>query len=113
MTEITGGLIRMNAHMIVREDARAMITFGIIFAVVCTFFAIATGVSRTQRHKRRYVAIFTAFVVVGVVITIIGANQPREKIIMACADGPVSLEQVATLYDIKDVDGKMLTLVER
>jgi len=111
--ELTGGLIRMNAHMVVRGDAKAMIIFGIIFAAFCLVCAVATLLSKKKEHKKRYVAFFVSFALIGVIVAVIGSDQPRQKVIMACADGPISLEQVAAVYEIKGIDGKMLTLVER
>ena len=39
-----------------------------------------------------------------------GTRLPRQKVIHACVDGPVSLELIASRYDILKVDGKELTL---
>ena len=47
---------------------------------------------------------------VGIVIMIVGFSRPKEQIVHACANGPVSLEQIAVKYDIISVDGKELKL---
>ena len=112
-TEITGGLIRMTAHMEVTAGAHALIVAGAIVAGLFGFLAICAAASRRTEHRRRYVLAFAVFALLGAALMIGGARQPREKILMCCADGPISLEQVATRYDIRQVDGKLLVLVER
>ena len=105
-----GELIQMNAHMERSADARGLMAGGLIIAVLFIILAVCAAMSRREDHKVRYVLAFLGMAVVGTVMLIAGANQPREKIVRACANGPVSLEQVAAVYDIVDVDGKMLTL---
>ena len=106
------GLIQMTAHMIRRPEACRLIVAGISIAALSLFLMLCAMIS-SQEHKRRYVAVFLVAAVIGVTIALIGANQPRVKELMCCASGPVSLEEVATRYDIKDIDGKLLTLWER
>lgn len=105
------GLIQMNTHMVVTSGARVLIVAGIIVAALFIFLAVLSGTS--ERRSWRYVAAFMLIAVLGAGMAIVGANQPRQKVIMACASGPVSLDQVAAIYDIKEVDGKMLKLIER
>ena len=113
MTELTGGLIQMTAHMEVTAGAREMMTAGAAVAVLFALLTLGAAASQKQEHKRRYVLIFATFMLLGFAIIIMGGNAPREKIIQCCASGPVSLEQVAVRYDIRKIDGKLLVLAER
>lgn len=112
-TEITGGLIQMTAHMVVTDGARGWMIAGAIVAALFGFLALCAAVSRRTEHKRRYVLIFLAFALAGAAMLTVGAKQPRRKVLYCCADGPVDLQMVAARYDIVDVDGKLLTLMER
>lgn len=111
--ELTGGLIQMTAHMEVTAGARAMMAAGAVLAVLFALLTLAAAASREKEHKWRYVLIFAAFMAMGFGLIIAGGNAPREKIIQCCASGPVSLEQVAVRYDIREIDGKLLVLAER
>ncbi len=111
--EITGGLIQMTAHMVRTGAALALIRAGVAVAALFGFLAVCAAASRRTEHKRRYVLIFLAFAMAGAVMAAGGAKQPMRKVLYCCADGPVDLQMVATRYDIVDVDGKMLTLMER
>lgn len=113
MTELSGGLIQMTAHMEVTAGALRLMIAGAIVAVLFAFLAICAAMSRKKEHKRRYVLAFAAFALLGVGMVIAGANAPREKVLQCCVSGPISLESVATRYDIRKVDGKLLVLVER
>lgn len=112
-TEMSGGLIQMTAHMVRTGEARGWMIAGAIVAGLFGFLAICAAVSRKQEHKRRYVLAFLAFALLGAAMLIGGAKQPRRKLIYCCASGPVDLQMVATRYDLLDVDGKLLTLLER
>lgn len=113
MTEAMSGLIQMTAHMIVRPEAQTRIIVGLILAALCALLALCAALSKKQSHKLRYVAIFVAIALLGVVVAVSGARQPRRKVLYCCASGPVSLEAVSAMYDIVGVDGKLLTLAER
>ncbi len=111
-TEMTG-LIRMTTHDVVRGYAHALIVVGLIVAALCLLLALCAALSKEEAHKRRYVAVFVGIALAGTVMAIVGARQPRQRILYCCASGPVSLEAVATRYDIIQVDGKLLKLAER
>lgn len=113
MTELSGGLIQMTAHMEVTAGALRLMIAGGIVAVLFFVLAFCAAVSRRKDHKRRYVLAFAAFALLGVGMVIAGANAPREKVLQCCVSGPISLESVAARYDIRKVDGKLLVLVER
>lgn len=106
---MTSGLIQMNVHLEVTPEATALICVGIAAAVV----GLLLAVSMILYRDRRWAAIFGALAVAGAVMVVLGARMPRDRIISACADGPVSIEQVATVYDIIEVDGKLMRLRER
>jgi MFS family permease len=110
---IAGNLIQMNAHQEITGEARAMIIFGVVVAVFCAGCAVAALCSRKKAHRWRYVVAFAALAAIGIGVAVAGSNQPRRRVIMACANGPVSLEMVAGVYNIAEVDGKMLKLIER
>lgn len=108
MSEITGGLIQMNAHMIRLEKYEVIMAFGVVAAII--FAMLAIGMFALSK---RWAIGFAVFVLVSVAVVIIAANKPRVKEIHACADGAVSLEMIATKYEIRSVDGKELVLRER
>lgn len=103
------GLIQMTAHMVTRPEAARALTWGAVLVFTFGVAGLWLGM------KRRWGLFFAAVAVtlVGLALVIYGYNQPRVKEIKCCAWGPISLEQVAAVYDIKDVDGKLLTLWER
>ena len=113
MTEAMSGLIQMTAHTRVTARAQMMITSGCILAAVCVLLALGAALSKRQDNKPRYVALFLFFALASAAMAVSGAQLPRQKVLYCCASGPVSLEAVATVYDIVGVDGKMLTLAER
>lgn len=113
MTEQASGLIHMTAHMIRTADAQRLITAGIIIAAACAFLALCAAISKKGEHKWRYVAVFAAIALTGVIMAINGANQPRQKVIYCCAQGPVNLQTVAATYDIIEVDGAFIKIAER
>lgn len=106
MGELTGGLIQMNCHMRATGAAVGMITIG--FAVAVLF--MLCGFTSWGQGKKIGAAVLFAVALAGAAVAVAGVYMPREKIVRACACGPVSLEQVAVRYDIIEVDGKELTL---
>lgn len=113
MNATTGGLIHMTAHMIRTQDAASLITGGLIIAAVCAILALCAALSKKDAHKWRWVAVFAGIALVGAVMAVSGAKMPMRKVIYCCASGPVSLEQVATHYDIIEVDGAFLKIAEK
>ena len=107
-----GGLIQMNAHMVISSTAHILMGFGSATAIVFAFVAFCTVIA-AGKAKVRWTLFFLVLALMGAVAATVGAKMPREKIIAACADGPVSLEQVVAVYDIVEIDGKLLKLRER
>ena len=109
MGEMTGGLIQMNTHMVMTKGATTLIAIGVIMA--CFFAIIACKLWVASKIKASLV--FMGVAAIGILLIYAGTKQPRVKEIKSCVYGPVSLEQVAVVYDIVNVDGKELTLRER
>lgn len=109
MNELAGGLIQMNAHMVTKEAASAVMLIGGVVAVLCFVLAICAIV---QPNKRAAIA-FAVLALLGIGLYFGGRAVPKVKEVHACVNGPVSLEQVATVYDIVMIDGKELILRER
>ena len=107
MTE--NGLIHMTAHLVTRPEAARLMAAGVLLVVTGGLL----GLRLAFRGQWRRFFVAAAAAIAGLVMLINGANQPRAQEIIACASGPVSLEQVAAVYDVKEVDGKMITLWER
>lgn len=103
------GLIQMNVHMEATVFAQILMALGIFAAAVCGLVVICT----LMEKERRLALLFAAIGLLGVALIVVGARMPRDRIITACASGPVSIEQVAAVYDVIEVDGKMLRLRER
>lgn len=103
---VTGELIQMNSHMEFTAAASALIIIGALCAVA---FAI-TAIVAYKDCGWKFLAVMLVFVVAFAVMVVIGMNKPKEQIIHACANGPISLEQIAGRYDIISVDGKELKL---
>ena len=108
MNELQGSLIEMNAHMVRQERFDIIIAFGVVSAIV--FVMIAAFVRKES--KRAFVS-WLVLAAVGIAVAIIGSSQPLVKEIKMCANGPVSIEQISAIYDIVDIDGKMITLRDR
>ena len=105
MGELIGGLIQMNSHMELTYIAKVLIVVGTLVNVACVIAWICNG-----KRDRKFATCMIACAVIATIAVIVGRGLPREQIIRACADGQVSLEQVAGRYDILEIDGKELTL---
>ena len=105
MGTVAGGLIQMNAKMTMSDTAEAMVVMGVLFGALALIVAF---VSWFDGKKRWWAWLVAALLLAGLAYW--GNRLPREKIIHACVNGPVSLETVSAVYDILKVDGKELTL---
>ena len=108
MGEISSGLIEMNAHMVHSSAYFPMVFFG----VACGIFFLIMAIANFKEHKTAFF-VCALFACVFLAILIAAFNLPLKKEIRACANGPISLESVAAVYDIVEVDGKELVLRER
>ena len=103
---VSGELIQMNAHMIVTQDAKECMVIGLLGAVV---FIIWTIWALMGAYKK-WAIVFVVLAALEAGLFVHGVTTPRVKEIHACANGPISLEQIAGRYDIISVDGKELKL---
>ena len=106
------GLIQMTAHMLTTAEASRWIIAGALIAALGAFLALCVVTGRKE-HKVKYLIIFAAVAVAGIIMLAHGMKLPRVKELKCCASGPVSLEEIAARYDIIEVDGKLLTLREK
>lgn len=106
---MNSGLIQMTAHMVTTPEASRLMAAGVLLVVSAGLAAMRLG-NRGQ-WRRFFLALAAA--VAGLVMLLMGTNAPKAKEIKACASGPVSLEQIEAVYDVKEVDGKLITLWER
>ena len=105
MGSVVGGLIQMNAKVVMSDTAQVMLMVGAVFGALLLFVAVWWAFD----EKRRWWAwLVAALLFAGVAYW--GTRLPRQKVIHACVEGPVSLELIASRYDILQVDGKELTL---
>lgn len=109
MAELTGGLIEMNAHMVRVKAFEPMLAFGIVGTVLFVSLLVFAISEKSKAGMVGYGLLTVAFAV----MIVLALRLPMKKEIRACVSGPISLEQVAAVYDIVDVDGKELTLRER
>ncbi len=113
MTELTGTLIEMNAHMVVTADAMRATIFGVAVAVLFGVLMLVMLTDRKAANKAVRAGVCAFMMAIGIAILIAGNNIPRVKEIRACVNGPVSLERVSAVYDIVSIDGKEIVLRER
>ena len=104
MGSVVGGLIQMNAKVVMSDTAQFMVVCGAVFGALM-LLAVAWAF---DEKRRWWVWLVAALLFAGVAYW--GTRLPRQKVIHACVDGPVSLELIASRYDILKVDGKELTL---
>ena len=108
MGTVVGELIQMNAKMTMSETAQVMVVMGVLFGA---FMLIVAVVWWSDAKKRWWAWLVAAMLLAGLAYW--GNRLPREKIIHACVNGPISLERVSAVYDIVKIDGKELVLRER
>lgn len=109
MSELQGGLIQMNAHMVRVDAFDPVLAIGIVGSVL---FAILLTVAMCEKSKTGIWGCALLTIAFAVLI-VVALRLPMKKEIHACANGPVSLEQITTVYDIIEVDGKELIMRER
>lgn len=109
MGELTGSLIEMNAKMVMTGTATTMIWVGFMLAAVFLLFSLLAGANDSNWLA---LAFFCAAVIC-VIVGAAGAKMGRIKEIRYCANGPISIEQVAATYDIIKIDGKEIVVRER
>ena len=112
--EVQGSLIEMNVHKVMSVSAQRLVFLGIIAIVI---FAALGSINECEQpdRRRRIIArwIFLFCITSGIGMTIIGCTMPEIREIAYCANGPVSIEHIASMYEIVDIDGKQITVRER
>ena len=111
--EFTGNLIEMNAKYTAKGYANSIIFVGAIMIMFGLLFLISELIY--GKGKTRVIRSFISgsVMLIGISLVIFAFKIPKDHIIKCCANGPISIEQLSTLYDIIDVDGKEITLRER
>jgi len=108
MGELTGSLIEMNAKMVMTGTATTMIWVGFMLAAAFVLFTVVA-----VAHDSWLALVFFCAALICVIVGVAGAKMGRIKEIRYCANGPISIEQVAATYDIIKIDGKEIVVRER
>lgn len=111
MSELSGSLIQMNAHAHLPDYAQTLVMLGILLGLVFIILLILELIFREK--WTRTASLLLVLILLCTTAFYIGYTRPREKIIMACVNGPISIERISGVYDILEIDGKMLKLRER
>ena len=109
MGELTGGLIQMNAKMVVTGGAKTSMVIGLLGAIVFVFWMVWA----IRAKKKAWAILFASLALAQTALFAHGVTTPRVKEIRACVDGPISLERICSVYDIVSIDGKEIVLRER
>lgn len=100
---IEGKLIEMNAHMMMTEGARMAIVFGALATAVFLFMLVLTLVVG-GKHKVSTAITCAVMAALCAGLVAMGNSAPWVKEIRFCADGPISLERLAAVYQIMKID---------
>lgn len=111
--EFTGTLIEMNAKYATKGYANLIIIVGAITIMSGFLFLISELIYGEGKTRVIRSSISGFVILIGISLVIFAFKIPKDHIIKCCANGPVSIERISTLYDIIDVDGKEITLRER
>ena len=112
MGELTGTLIEMNAHTKACEMEILLTGVGVSLILVALIHLVLNFVSDFN-VKWKTSLIIGILAIAGLVMALYGHSLPGDKYIKYCANGPVSIEQIAMRYDIVNIDGKEITVKER
>lgn len=107
------GLIQMNLHMIRSANAEVLMAIGVIGAILVLICAMVDIAFNSINKWVKHMIIEVLLLILFAALFISGLKMPMRRQIQACAAGQVSIEQIAARYDVVEVDGKMLTLIER
>lgn len=120
LNNVTGPLIEMNVHMMTTSLANVLIALGGVLVAVSAAAAIVILVLKRVLQKGegaknviKPIVVYLILACIGVFMLAYGVRIPRDKIISYCANGPVSIEEISTRYDIVEIDGKLIRLKER
>ena len=105
----------MNSHWVRSGIAEKYFFIGLIVAIIAALGIVALITSKDFTWKgdiKGFIALILVFAL-SVMLIFYAETMPRTQVIKACANGPVSIEQLSSVYDIKKIDGKELTLIKR
>lgn len=105
MGSVVGELIQMNSRMVISDQASFVIGISVIFFVAFAIITVALMAAGSRGFR-----ITLALVLICIGAIVYGVKMPRVREIRACANGPISLETVGSVYDIVKIDGKELVL---
>ena len=111
LSELSGSLIQMNVHAYLPKYAQTLAATGIVLGVALIILLISKLM--LDEKWTRIASLLLVLILLCVTAFYIGYTRPREKIIMACVNGPISIERISGVYDILEIDGKMMKLRER
>ena len=106
---VTGRLIEMTTRVAMTQTAKICIIIGIISIII----GIIVGIPRFTYKNNKLLMACIVFVVFGICMTLYGDSIPKQQQILACADGPVSLDAIASAYEIIDIDGSFITMIRK
>lgn len=111
MNSLTGSMIELNVHMQTQPYADALMLIGIALG----FFTVVLFLIYSITSKKLTAGFlwYLLPILISVILFSFGFRAPRDKIISYCANGPVSIEEISTKYDIVEIDGKLIRLKER
>lgn len=112
-TEFIPGLIQMNSETIISPRAFILCVLSMAILSFTFIYAIASILLESKSYWKKYLLVYLAVILIAACLFVYGLKMPRQKQIKACAIGPVSLDQIAIKYDITEINGKELTLIER
>lgn len=111
MNSLTGSMIELNVHMQTQKYADALMFIGIALGFITVVLFLIDLI--TSKKLTAGFLWYLLLIVISVTLFSFGFKAPRDKIISYCANGPVSIEQISTAYDIVEIDGKLIRLKER
>ena len=107
---IVGNLIEMNVHMVKTKWGSNLTILGVVLLIL----VLSLWISLVKEERSwKSIIYFIIPIAISLVLIFIGVKDPRVKEIRLCANGPVSIEQLAVRYDIVKVDGKEIVVREK
>ena len=109
MQNVTGRLIEMTTKMAMTQTAKTCIIIGIVSIII----GIIVGIPRFTFKNNKLLMASIVMVVFGICLALYGDSIPKQQQILACADGPVSLDAISAAYNILDIDGSFIIMTRR
>lgn len=105
-------IIELNAHMIRTDFSKFLIELG-AFAIFLAFVWVVWKWLENTISLKAGLIFFAVFSIVMGAMIAWGVSIPRVKQIQFCVNGPITIERIESVYDIVEIDGKLLTVRER